>query len=86
MNLAYAYAVDESVLQVFAACKGRDRSELLRIFEQLSNNPFQQGDFTQKTASLRELQVKRLGKWLVTYWPDHGACELRIVDVRRLVP
>jgi hypothetical protein len=85
MKLIYAYAVDESVLQFFATCKGREREELLRIFAELANNPFQPGDYLQKTSSFKELQVKRLGKWLVTYWPDHAVSELRILEVKRLI-
>jgi hypothetical protein len=86
MNLTYAYVVDEAVLKLFASSSPRDRRELLRIFDSLGDDPFQHGDYIQKTASFRELQVKRFGKWLVSYWPDHGSCELRIVEVRRLVP
>ena len=86
MKLTYAYVVDESVLQLFAGCPGRERQELLRVFQALGQNPFQAGDYPQKTASLRTLQVKRFGKWLVTWWPSHADVELRIVDVRRLVP
>lgn len=85
MKLIYAYVVDESVLQLFAEGKGRERQELLRIFHALGQNPFQAGDYLQKTASSRTLQVKRFGKWLVTYWPSHADAELRIVEVRRLV-
>ena len=84
MKLTYACVVDESVLELFASCKSRDRQELLRIFQTLGNNPFQPGDHAQKTAASRVLQVKRFGKWLITYWPSHADAELRIVEVRRL--
>ena len=86
MKLTYAYVVDESVVQLFAECKGRERQELLRIFYMLGQNPFQPGDYVQQTSSFRPLQVKRFGKWLVTYWPSHAEAELRVVEVKRLVP
>ena len=35
MKLTYAYVVDESVVQLFADGKARDRQELLRIFQAL---------------------------------------------------
>jgi len=85
MRRVYTCVVDESVLRLFTSCRTGDRDELLRIFSRLGDNPFQKGDYTQKTASLREVQVKRFGKWFVTFWPDHGECELRIVEVKRLV-
>ena len=78
MKLTYTYVVGESVLGLFAESKSREREELLRIFHALGSNPFQSGDYIQKTASLRTLQIKRFGKWLVTYWSDHGNAELRI--------
>ena len=86
MNLTYAYVVDESEVLLFAECNARERRELLRIFHALGQNPFQVGDHVQKTAALRTLQVKRFGKWLVTYWPSHADVELRIVEVKRLAP
>ena len=86
MKLTYAHAVGESVVQIFAECRARERQELLRIFQALGQNPFQQGDYVQQTAALRTLQVKRFGKWLVTDWPSHADAELRVVEVKRLVP
>lgn len=73
-------------MQLFAESKVRERQELLRIFHALGQNPFKPGDYVQRTASLRTLQVKRFGKWLVTYWPSHADAELRVVEVKRLVP
>ncbi len=86
MKLTYAYVVDESVVQLFAECKARDRQELLRMFQAIGQNPFQRGDYVQRTAAMRTLEVKRFGKWLVTYWASHADAELRIVEVKRLVP
>ena len=86
MTSTFAYVVDESVMQLFADSKARERHELLQIFRHLGTNPYQPGDYVQKTASLREMQVKRFGKWLITYWPDDAVSELRVVDVRKLVP
>ncbi len=86
MKLTYAYVVDESVVQLFSECKAGERRELLRIIHALGQNPFQPGDYTQRTASLRTLQLKRFGKWLVIYWSSHADAELRVVEVKRLVP
>ena len=85
MKLIYACVVDESVVQLFAESKAGERQELLRVFHALGQNPFQRGDYVQKTAAGRTLEVKRFGKWLVIYWPNHGDAELRVVEVKRLV-
>jgi hypothetical protein len=81
----YAYVVSESVIGVFTECKRRDREELLRIFQALTNSPFELGDYHQRTATGREIQVKRFGQWLVTYWSDHPASEVRVVEVQKLL-
>jgi hypothetical protein len=86
MSVSYTCVVDDTVLRLFSSAKNREREGLLRIFSALSDNPHQVGDYIQTSAALREHQVKRFGKWLITYWADHGARELRVVDVRRLAP
>jgi len=84
MRSAYTFAVDDSVLQAFAQSKPRDRLDLLKIFQHLADHPSLPGDHVRKTATFRETQVKRFGKWLVTWWPDHAVSELRIIDLERL--
>jgi len=44
------------------------------------------GEWRQKTKSGRELQVKRFGKWLISFWPDDPVLEVRIVDVKKILP
>jgi hypothetical protein len=80
----YSYAVDDSVLEFFSASNKREREQLMRIFMVLADNPFQKGDYVQKSASGRTLQVKRFGKWLITYWPDDPVTELRVVDIAKV--
>lgn len=59
---------------------------LLRIFGCLARDPLQRGDYVQRSAAGRDLQVKRFGQWLVTYWADQPVLELRIVDLKKLAP
>jgi hypothetical protein len=82
----YSYAVDAAVLTRFGQCSRREREQLLRAFEFLAQVPHQRGEWVRRTPSARELQLKRFGKWLVTYWPDHAVREVRIVDVERVIP
>jgi len=81
-----SYVVDDSVLELFTGRSKRQREELLRIFKLLADSPYQTGEWRQKTKSGRELQVKHFGKWLVTFWLDAPVLELRIVDVKKIVP
>lgn len=86
MSVGYRYVVDAAVLAFFGQCSRREREQLLRTFESLAQVPYQRGDWLRRTSSGRELQMKRFGKWLVTFWPDHAVQELRVVDVERVVP
>jgi len=79
------FVVDDSVLEFFAACRKPEREELLRIFRFLAASPSQRGDWVQKTQSGREIQVRRCGRWLVSFWLDAPVMELRVVDVKKVV-
>ena len=80
----HTFVSDNTVLQLFAERTKREREELLKIFNALAESPYQTGEWRQKTRSGRELQVKRFGKWLITFWLDEPVLEVRIVDVKRL--
>ena len=84
MKPPYKYTVDDAVLQVFSTAKKRQRDELLRIFEFLAGDPFVESDSVQPDSVGRPCRVKRFCPWTVTFWPEHLANEIHIVDVDRL--
>ena len=80
----YKYTVDDAVLAVFASVPKRQREKLLRIFAELTSNPFLPGDTIQPDHAGRPLQVRRFGEWAVTYWPEHLANQVHIVALEHL--
>jgi hypothetical protein len=86
MSRGHEFVVDAAVLEFFAGRTRREREELLRAWQALADSPYQKGEWLQRTASGREVQVKRFGRWLVRYWLDDPVLEVRIVDVERVVP
>jgi hypothetical protein len=42
--------------------------------------------FSRCSKREREFQVKRFGRWLVTFWADDRVLELRVVDLQKIVP
>lgn len=82
----YSYAADASVVELLLSSGRRDRDALMRCFASLSENPFQPGEFQVRDSAGRPLEVMRSGWWLVTYWADHGAKEVRIVALARVTP
>jgi len=71
-------------VEIFSRATKRQREELLRIFSDLAASPYQRGDWLQRTASGRELQVKRFGRWVARYWLDEPSLEVRIVDIEKI--
>jgi hypothetical protein len=86
MSPAYKFVVDDVVLEFFAGRSRSEREELLRFCQNLADSPNRKGEWRQKTASGRDLQVKRSGRWLIRYWVDDPVLEVRIVDIERVVP
>src|SRR4051812_14342673 len=80
----YKYTVDRAVLELFTGANRRQREKLLRIFDQLAGNPFQEGESLQKDNLGRSLQVKRFGEWTVTYWPEHLGNQIHMIAVEHL--
>jgi hypothetical protein len=80
----YKYTVDDAVLAVFSEVSKRQREKLLRIFAELTDNPFLPGNALQRDHIGRSLQVRRFGEWSVTYWPEHLANAVHIVAIEHL--
>ena len=86
MTSRHVFVVDDTVIAVFTDRSRREREDLLKIFRALADSPYQLGEWRQKTKSGREMQVKRFGRWLVTFWLDDPVREIRIIDVKKIVP
>jgi hypothetical protein len=72
------------VLEIRSSEKKRHREELLRVFTSLASDPFIRGERIEKDNTGRDCQVKRFGRWAVTYWPEHIGSLVHIIDVERL--
>lgn len=86
MTPQHVFVVDDTVMGFFIERSKRERENLLKIFRTLADSPYQTGEWRQRTKSGRELQVKRFGKWLVSFWLNDPVLEVRIVDVKKIVP
>jgi hypothetical protein len=81
----HTFVVDDSVVELFATCRKQEREELLRIFKFLAASPSQRGDWIEKVPSGREIQVKRFGRWIISFWLDAPVLEVRVVNVKKVV-
>lgn len=60
--------------------KARQR-RLTKLIYQLAAYPFQLGDYQMKDSTGRALENLRLEGFVITYWVDHWAKELRVLDI-----
>ena len=66
-----------------AATKGAAKRRLLTVLDEVTADPFRVGDFRQRDETGRTNEVVLLGEWLVTFWSDHAAGEIRVVNLER---
>jgi len=53
----------------------------MRFLESLPSDPFQKGDYQDRTPEGREVQVKVIGSHALVYWADQPVREVKIVDI-----
>ena len=80
--MEYRYVIDCDVAEILLRLPVRQREELIRAFRLLASDPFQQGESLFKDLTGRDIQKKRFGRWVVSFWADHAVKELRIVGIQ----
>jgi hypothetical protein len=81
MGSAYELYVRHEVHLGISAIKSKPRGEIIRFLESLSSDPFQKGDYQDRTPEGREVQVKVIGSHALLYWADHPVREVKVVDL-----
>jgi hypothetical protein len=76
--------LDESAFRFFVSRPAAERTALLRALEKLLEAPRSDSDYQTRDSTGRELQVRASKPFLITYWHDEFAKELRIVDLERV--
>jgi hypothetical protein len=61
--------------------RGSQQQKIVRFVHSLAENPFTEGDFTDKDETLRPRQIKIIGDYAVTYWADHAVKTVMVVDI-----
>ena len=79
----YSYVLDGDVVENVLALSAKQRDELIQVFRQLAENPFEKGETVVCDSVGREIQRKKFGHWFVSFWADHAVKELRIIGIQR---
>lgn len=75
----YQLVIGEAAAQVFVAASRVDQRRLGVILDELKANPFRRGDLQEQDAAGRVCEILIVVDWIVTYWADHAAKEMRLV-------
>lgn len=81
---AYDVVMPTSKVAVFNAATKRERKSLLAFFDQLAANPFMESEWTVDDSTGRTHYQCAVSRYLVTFWADHSAREIRIVKLERI--
>jgi hypothetical protein len=76
----YAVYLHFELLEVVPK-RGAQQQKILRSIQSLAENPFAEGDFTDKDEISRTRQIKIVGDYAITYWTDHPAKIVMVVDI-----
>lgn len=59
------------------------RQELASFINRLAHEPNLQGDYEDSDDSGRQIEIKVVRKYTVSFWADHAVREVKIVDIRK---
>ena len=76
----YAIYLHFELLQVMPK-RGAQQQKILRFIQSLAENPLIEGDFTDQDETSRTRQIKIIGDHAITYWADHPAKTVMVVDI-----
>jgi hypothetical protein len=81
MKFSYDVFIRHEVYRVLQGSSAHDQERVLDFVESLADNPFREGDATTRDEHGRIVQAKMLGGFVLFYWADHAAKEVRVVDL-----
>jgi hypothetical protein len=80
MDLRYAVYLHFELIEVVPK-RGGQRAKVIQFIRSLMDDPFKAVDFTDEDKSFRTRQIKLVGDYAVTYWADHPARVVMVVDI-----
>lgn len=80
----YRIFVRMEAAEILRAIRGGQRSSAAAFIDSLSGDPNKTGDYSERDETGRNLEIKVIGSFAITYWADHAAAEVKVVDVRRV--
>lgn len=79
----YRIFVRMEAAEILRSIRGGQRSSVVEFIDFLSGDPNKGGDYSERDETGRQLEIKVIGSFAITYWADHAVAEVKVVDVRR---
>lgn len=81
---AYDIVAPLAVYESLRTLRPATRRRLEDVLHHLARQPDLPGDFEANAEDGRIHQVKLATDWMLSYWIDHAACEVRVTNLERL--
>lgn len=81
MNDGWELVIHGPTLSFLLSCRASERHRILNFCNQLVSDPYQHGDYQEFDLTGRQLEVRIVGNWAITFWTDHAVKEVRVVRI-----
>ena len=78
----YEIFLRSEAIEALTGIRGISRKLIVVFIDSLASDPLQAGDYSVQDSTGRDISIKILGSYAVTYWADHPAREIKITDIR----
>lgn len=78
----YEIFLRSEAIEALSGIRGVSRKLIVVFIDSLASDPLQTGDYSVQDSTERDISIKILGSYAVTYWVDHPVKEIRITDIR----
>ena len=83
MFAPYSIFLRRAAAESLKAIRGSRRHAVEKFLDYLSDNPFYEGDFTETDSTDRRVFCKIVRDYAISYYPDHPAKEIKILEIVR---
>jgi hypothetical protein len=78
---AYSLYLRREAIDSLRLIRPKVRQGIAGFIDSLAADPFTRGDFQEKDETGRDLEIKIIGNYAITFWVDHAVQEVKIVDI-----
>lgn len=80
---SYSVFLRRTASETLKQIRGTRRLAIERFIDYLAENPFEEGDFSEKDSSGRDVYCKIVRDYAISFYPDHPVKELKILEIVR---